>query len=161
MIFSRDRESQKVIFLSTWHLANMRFAAQLQNKHHSIVQNILWDTLVDGQTLANPWYRRHYRQAVHNQTRDRFVIHEAFFPDQVIGLNCVVPSEIPEEDLWELMRISGQYRGLSPAKPVEYGRFEVVTIRPRGQVVHQREASREKKRLEGLAHPSSLSGSVE
>jgi hypothetical protein len=107
----------------------MRFASQVLNKHQDEVGKILWDIAVDAVVERDSWYRRYY--AVPGTSRQRYVLHESFVPGQIIGINCVVPNAITEEDLWRLMQLAGQYKGLSPARPGEFGQFEVVSIRPR------------------------------
>jgi len=127
--FARNPTTGTIMFLPTWHLSNLRFAAQLLGRHQDTVKAIHWDVAVDGVVPAGSWYRRYY--AVAGTRKQRFVLHEAFPPGHIIGLNCVVPENISDDAFWELMRIAGQYRGLSPAKPIEYGHFDVVSIRPR------------------------------
>lgn len=117
-----------VVFMSTWHEANMRFAAKILGRHQDEVGKIRWDIKVDGVLRRDGWYRRYFPGTGGKQ---RYCRHEAFMPAQTIGLNCVVPPPITDEDLWELMQISGTYRGLSPYGPLEFGMFEVVSIRPR------------------------------
>lgn len=118
-----------VVFLPSWHNANMRMAAQLLNRHQGAVQDIHWDINVDGSLRGNPWHKNHYRSAKSNKMR--YSLHEAFEEGQIVGLNCIVPTVITEEDFWQLMGKAGQYKGLSPWKPGEFGFFEVVSIRPR------------------------------
>lgn len=118
-----------VAFMASWHLANMRFSAQVLSRHQDEVGKIYWDISVDGVVRSDPWFRRYYRTAAGKKTR--FVLHEAFLPDQVVGLNCIVPATITDDDLWQLMRVAGQYKGISPARPGEFGLFEVESIRPR------------------------------
>jgi hypothetical protein len=118
----------RVTFLASWHHTNMRFAAQLLGRHQDEVGKILWDIQVDGQTRADPWHRRYYSDA---KGKVRYCFHEAFMPDQVVGINCVVPAAISDEDFWTLVSMAGQYRGLSPWHPGEYGFYEVESIRPR------------------------------
>jgi len=120
--------SGTVTFLASWHHANMRFAAQLLGKHQDEVGKILWDINVDGLPQGDGWYRRYYWAS---NGKRRYVVHEAFLAGQVVGLNCVVPSTITDDDFWRLMALSGQYRGLSPWKPGEYGFFGVEGLRPR------------------------------
>lgn len=120
--------SGSVIFMATWHQANMRYAAQVLNKHQDEVLKIHWDIAVDAVVESDCWYRRYYTVTGGKQ---RYVLHESFFPGQVVGFNCVVPPAITDDDLWRLMTTAGQYRGLSPFRPGEYGQYEVVTIRPR------------------------------
>lgn len=130
--------SGHVTFLASWHHANMRFAAQLLGKHQDEVGKIFWDINVDGLPHDDCWHRRYYRAA---GGKRRYALHEAFFAGQVVGLNCVVPSTITDDDFWRLMSLSGQYRGLSPWKPGEYGLFEVDGLRPRRRQHEQDEKS--------------------
>lgn len=141
------RDSQKrVMFMPSWHKANMIFAAQLANVHQDEVTKILWDVTIDVVVRKGSWYRRFYKG--HNG-KDRFVVHEAIMPGTVAGINCVVPSAITDDDLFRLVGLAGKYKGLSHAKPGEFGYFEVESIRPR------RSAAEEVKRQE----PETLSSS--
>lgn len=125
-VFQRS-PSTAIVFMASWHASNMRFAAQILGRHQVEVKSIMWDIEIDAVVQADPWFRRYYVKG----PRQRFAIHEAFFPGQIIGINCVVPASISDDDFWELMRIAGQYRGLSPARPLEFGHFTVVSLRPR------------------------------
>ncbi len=118
-----------ILFLSTWHLANMRLAAQLLGRHQDEVQGIFWDIKVDGRLHDDPWHRIYYRSSPGG--RQRYSQHEALFPGQIVGINCIVPSSIDDDDFWRLMSKAGQYKGLSPWKPGEYGFYVVESIRPR------------------------------
>jgi hypothetical protein len=53
--------------------------------------------------------------------------------NQTVVINCVVPSEIDDQDFWALMQIAGKYKGLSPWQPGKYGHYEIVNIHPRRQ----------------------------
>lgn len=117
-----------VTFLSSWHQANMRFAAQILGRHQDEIGKILWDIAVDGRVKRDGYHRRYYSVGT---GRQRFCVHEAFMPGQVVGINCVVPISISDDDLWRLMQLAGQYKGISPWKPGEYGFFEVESIRSR------------------------------
>lgn len=121
-------QSGSVIFLPSWHRSNMRFAARTVGKHQDEVEKILWDAQVDGAVRPDSWYRRYYSSV-------RFCLHESFVPDQVIGLNCVVPENVTDDDFWRLMQVAGQYRGLSPWKPAEFGLYTVESIRLRREEV--------------------------
>lgn len=121
-----------VSFLSTWHHANMRFASQILGRHQDEVRKILWDINVDGVVAKDGWYRRYY--TVSGTSKQRYVRHESFKVGQVVGLNCVLPPAISDDDFWQLMHLAGLYRGLSPARPGEFGHYEVVSIRPRRAV---------------------------
>ena len=114
-----------VIFLASWHKANMRFAANLLGRHQDEVGKIHWDISVDGNVRKDRWYRRYYRA---QNGKRRYSLHEAFFPGEVIGVNAVVPVRIDDNDFWRLMNLAGRYRGLSPWKPGEYGFFEVHSL---------------------------------
>jgi len=118
-----------VTFLASWHNANMRFAAQLLGKHQDEVAKILWDIAVDAVVNRDSWYRRYYN--VSGTNRQRYVLHESFTPGQIVGINCVVPANISDEDFWSLMQLAGRYKGLSPARPGEFGHYSVVSIRSR------------------------------
>jgi hypothetical protein len=97
-------------------------------RHQDEVRKISWDIVVDGQVRNPCWHRLYY---TNGSGRRRFVLHECFFPGQVVGINCVVPSVITDDDLWQLMQIVGRYRGISPWLHGEYGLFEVESVRPR------------------------------
>jgi len=138
--FSRS-PSGNIIFLASWHHANMRLAAQLIGKHQDEVGKIHWDINVDGQLRDDKWHRVYYRAP--SSGKRRYSLHEAFFPDQVIGINCIVPERISEQDLWRLMSKAGQYKGLSPWKPGEFGFYEVESVRPRELILDDDEAEEE------------------
>ena len=133
--------SGHVTFLAPWHHANMRLAAQLLGKHQDEVGKIFWDINIDARVRHDRWYKLYYQSKEGN--RQRFSQHEAFFPGQIISINCVVPTPINDEDFWRLMSKAGQYKGLSPWKPGEYGFFEVVSIRPRRAPQAEEETIRE------------------
>jgi hypothetical protein len=119
---------RKLLFLASWHRANMRFAAKLLGKHQDEVDKIHWDIELDA-ALQNPcWFERYYEV---RQGKQRYCLHQALFPGQVVGINCVVPPPITDDDLWQLQSLAGRYRGLSPWKPGDHGHFEVISIRPR------------------------------
>lgn len=117
-----------VMFMASWHRQNMRIAAQLLGKHQDEVPKILWDTNVDGVVWQQRWHRRHYTAP---NGKQRYILHEAFFPGQIVGINCAVPDAINDDDFWALMDLAGKYKGISPFKPGEYGFFVVDELRPR------------------------------
>ena len=117
-----------VVFLATWQQTNMRLAAQLLGRHQREVDKILWDVAVDVMLRADRWFRRYY---TNGSGRKRYAEHEALLPGQIVGVNCVVPAEISDDDLWQLMTLAGRYKGLSPFRPGEFGHFVVESIRPR------------------------------
>ncbi len=127
-IFQKSPEGS-VIFLASWHHANMRLAAQLLSRFQSDVSKIHWDINVDAKLKKDKWYKNFYRSPKSNKLR--YSLHEAFWPDQIVGINCIVPPSISNDDFWRLMNKAGQYKGLSPWKPGEFGCFDVVSIHPR------------------------------
>jgi hypothetical protein len=124
------RTNGEVAFVTTWHRTNMKFAAKLLGRHEGEVDDILWDITVDGKAPSGPtrWHRRYYSSG---KGKRRYAEHECFPAGHVIGLNCVVPAVITDDDFLELMRLAGQYKGLSPWKPADNGRFSVESIRKR------------------------------
>lgn len=142
--FSRSPSGQ-IIFLAAWHQANFRTTAKLLNLHQDEVNKIFWDINIDGNLRQDCWYK------VFGKGRQRYSLHEAFFPGDVIGINCLVPTAISDEDFWRLMSKCGQYCGLSPWKPGEWGQFEVVSVRPRQAVesLEQDEESATELKQEG------------
>lgn len=125
-LFSRS-PAGAVLFMATWHKENMRFAARMANRHQRAIEQILWDIEVDSGTPRRPWYNRYYSK----NGKERYVIHESFPPGHEVGINCIVPAEIADDDLWTLFDLVGRYRGISPYGPTEFGLFDVVSIRPR------------------------------
>lgn len=117
----------QVTFMATWHRANLRLAAQLMNRHQDEVGKILWDMVIDGTVLRDCWSRRYYGAGGNR----RYSLHESFKASQTVGVNCVVPTIISDDDFWRLMALAGQYRGLSPFSPGDFGFFEVASLRQR------------------------------
>lgn len=141
-----------VLFLPTWHRANMKMSAQVLGRHQDDAEKICWDIRVDGAVRHDPWFRRYYKTGA---GKKKYALHEAFWPGQVVGLHCVVPAAIGDDDLRRLMQLSGQYRGLSPWRPGEFGLFEVEQILPRRmprpdvEGIMTREAGRALRAIEG------------
>jgi hypothetical protein len=124
--FARSLEGF-VLFMPAWHRENLRLAAQVLGRHQDEVDKICWDIRVDG-SVGQPDYKRYFGGG---GSKKRYALHEAFWPGQTVGLHCVVPTPISDDDLRRLMQLAGQYRGLSPWKPGEFGLFEVDQILPR------------------------------
>lgn len=133
----------KVIFMNTWWQAILAQAAKILCRHHGEVKSIRFAMEVDGkprpleegevedprtgrkQVVLKGHYHRYYAE-------DRFSKHEAFFPGTVIGLTCIVPQGINDEDFHRLMELAGKYCGISPGLPGEFGFFTVESIRSTG-----------------------------
>jgi hypothetical protein len=115
-----------VRFEAKWWQSNIRFAADVLSRHHKAVQKIHFDINVDGK--PNPdvrlFYKRHFNS-------DKFVKHEAFKAGEIIGINCIVPSEITDDDFWRLMDLVGRFKGVSPFGPKEFGFFVVESVQRR------------------------------
>lgn len=121
----------RVMFMPTWWQAVVTYAAKVLNRHQALVKQIDWDPVVDG---AVKRFRRYYEP-------NRYTVHEAFLRGDVIAVHCVVPAELPLDDLWALLQVAGAYKGISPYKPDrKYGTFEVTEIRPRVRVVPKSES---------------------
>lgn len=128
-----------ILFLATWHQANMKLAADMMGRHQEHIKKIFWDIEIDGKLRDKCLERCYYKKS--SKGRERWSTHESLVRGQTIGINCVVPHEIDDEDFWTLMQIAGKYKGLSPWRPGEYGHYEVVSIRPRRRNPLPREVS--------------------
>lgn len=118
-VFQRSPQG-KVVFLPTWWRAIMLKAANVMSQHQRAAEEIRFNPEVDGQPrkeLFTRWY-----------DESKFTNHE-YFPDgSVIGLTCIVPDSISDEDFERLLTYAGKYFGISPARPNEFGFFEVEQI---------------------------------
>lgn len=132
----KDRDG-RVLFLATWHQANMKLAAKLLGRLQDEVTKILWDVTVEAPAKLS-YHRRFYTAG----TKTRYVWHEAILPGQIAGINCAVPPAIGESDLWSLMALAGRYKGISPFRPGEYGLYDVESVRQR-RLVPEKEANQE------------------
>lgn len=112
-----------VRFESKWWQSSIRFAADVLNKHHRAVQQIHFDITVDGRPSSDlhSFVKRYF-------DTKKFVKHEAFREGSVVGINCIVPNEISDDDFWRLMDLVGRFKGISPFGPKEYGFFTVESI---------------------------------
>ena len=124
----RSTDGRHVVFPQTWHKQNLKTAAAILGRHQDEVDKILWDWRVDGRVQRGAWYHRYYGN---DNGRKRYCVHESFYAGQVIGLNCVVPNAITDDDFWRLMALAGTYCGLSPYKPHEWGFYEVESLQRR------------------------------
>lgn len=117
----------RVIFMPTWWKAILAKAAEVLCRHQDAVKQIAFSMEVDGNPRPVPeqFYHRYWGE-------DRFSKHEAFFPGDIVGLTCIVPDSITDEDLQRLMTLAGKYCGISPARPNEYGFFSVVSVQRTG-----------------------------
>jgi len=120
----RDPE-QRVIFKPVWWQSLMRYAAKVLNRHHDAVKGIDWDPVIDGDTRL---FRRYYRPR-------QYMLHEAFYPGDVIGVNVVLPDRLTIADFTQLLDVAGRYKGISPyGSDQKYGTFEVMDVKRRVRV---------------------------
>lgn len=123
-LFSRNPAGQ-IVFLPTWHKSNMILAANLLSISQDSVKQIYWDTVVEVELRDKRWHRNYYKNA---SGRERYSVHEAIMPGQVATLSLVLPPSLTSDTFVQLMKVAGKYKGLSPWKPAEYGRYEVVDV---------------------------------
>lgn len=114
-----------MIFMPTWHQGNIALASRVLGRLQDQVPHIQWDLAVDG--TPGGIYKRWWKDG----TKDRYAPHEAFLAGQVVGINCLVPTTITDDDLWVLMDLAGRYKGISPYQPGKWGRFMVESVRLR------------------------------
>ena len=113
--FNKDADTQKVVFLPSLYLDILNHAAKLLNRHHQLVRQISFGCAVDG---VPSFYRR-------ATTGKRFAWHEAYKAGDIIGVTVMLPAALTQKDFLVLIAKAGEYGGLSPFKPREYGRFVV------------------------------------
>lgn len=128
--FPRTAAGQ-VRFHQTWWRAIVTHAARIRNIPTSIVKRIEWAPEIDGS--PRPWRRFVPDPTRAGHRRPGYAQHEAFLPGRVVGLECTLPVALTLADFRGLMELAGRTRGISPYKPGAYGRFEVVSVRPRGR----------------------------
>lgn len=127
-LFPRDHEG-RVILMQSWWAHIMRKAADVMCRHQQHVREIRFSLAVDGlpgSVADNEIFRRYYG------AENNFSPHEAFFAGDVIGVSCLVPAMISDDDFWRLMSLAGEYYGMSAFRPGEYGNFKVEGIERRG-----------------------------
>jgi hypothetical protein len=125
----------RIIFLASWHRANMAMAATILGRHQSAVADILWDIEIDAMLREHCFTRCFYKKPG-SKGKSRWTTHESLMPGQTAGINCAIPRGVPVDSFWSLMQIAGQYKGLSPWQPGQWGHFSVESIRPRRAESH-------------------------
>lgn len=123
----------------------MGFAAQILNSHHKDVKTILWDPIIDGDPCEWKRYLTEPHELANGKKKKaRWALHEAFKPNQIIGVNCVLPEGLSIDAFERLLGKAGAYKGISPYKPADgYGTFEVISVRKRGRPATQPDAVEE------------------
>lgn len=119
--FDKDHAGN-VIFMPKWWRSNMSFASTVLSKHQDEIGKMCFDPVVDGIPRGGEQcYRRYYDS-------DKFTRHETFAPGDIVGVKAAVPTKISDEDFRALMAVTGQYKGISPYKPYQFGFFTVENI---------------------------------
>ena len=117
LVFPRSKLQERLIL-----------AANVFGKHQEAVKEVQWDMVLDAKLVTDCWYKRYYETG---NKKKRYALHESFVPGQVIGLNCVVPATISDDDFWSLLQLVGTYYGLSYWRLSGFGLFEVKSLRQR------------------------------
>ena len=112
-----------VRFEQLWWRAGLRFAAQLMSRHQDVVNKVLADAKVHSDRNVESYYRR-------KLSEDRYIKHECFPAGMTVEIRFAVPSEIPNEEFKQLLNKMGQFRGITPFGPKEYGHFVVEELGP-------------------------------
>lgn len=119
-LFLRD-PSGHIVFMPTWHRANMWRASKALSRWHREATSIRWNPRIWYEPGDLDWYQRY-------MDHKRFALHEAFLPGTEICIGCLLPPRLSCDDLAQLWAIAGKYCGLSPFRHGEYGTFEVVDV---------------------------------
>lgn len=124
-VLPRNMDTGKVVLMPTWWLATLRRAAEILCRHHKEVEKIRFALEIDGNPRPAPGelFRRYF-------DADKFSQHEAFLAGDLIGVTCVVPDTISDDDFLRLLNYAGKYCGMSPGHPGKYGFYAVESIRP-------------------------------
>lgn len=130
--FTRTPDGQ-VLFPQTWWRAIVTHAARIKNIPTNIVNKIEWSPAVDGSPRL--WQRFIQDPNRPENVRPGYAQHEAFLPGRVIGVECILPVNLTVDTFAALMEVAGKFRGISPYKPGEYGRFTVVSVQSAGRTI--------------------------
>jgi hypothetical protein len=125
----------QVLFHPTWWRAILTHAARIKNLPTAVIKKIEWSPAIDGS--PRPWQRYIQDPDRPEGARPKYAQHEAFLPGRVIGVECVLPVGLAVDTFAALMEAAGKFRGISPYKPGEYGRFTVVSVQPAGRAIPQ------------------------
>lgn len=127
VIYRMPRDCQdRVVFLTSWWLERMQYAARVAGKCYDAVGDIAWATNIDGR--VSEWKRT----VASDGKKQRYALHEAFRPRAEIGITAVLPHSITINDFIDLLTVVGTYKGISPfqSKDETYGTFEVLSVLP-------------------------------
>jgi len=106
-----------VTFLQSWWRETLSYGARALGKFQdSVLQTRIHPHIV-GEVRR---YKRYYNA-------NQFTEHEAFLTDDVVSINAIIPDGMTEEDFKQILKLAGNYKGISPYGWREgYGRFTVV-----------------------------------
>ena len=125
----------QVLFHQTWWRAILTHAARIRNVPTTMIKKIEWSPAVDGSPRL--WQRYIHDPGRPADARAKYAQHEAFLPGRMIGVECILPVDLAVGTFAALMEVAGKFRGISPYKPGEYGRFTVVSVQPAGRAIPQ------------------------
>lgn len=118
--FERDG-ADSVIFMSSWWREVLRYGAQAFGKHQRLTQDIRMHAKIIGEVKR---FKRYFGE-------NRFKEHEAFLKGDIIFVKAMLPTGLPPADFEEILRLAGNYRGMSPYGWKDgYGQFEVIGVEP-------------------------------
>jgi hypothetical protein len=118
--FERDSEGN-VIFLASWWREVLRYGAQALGRHQGLVKRVRMHARITGDVKQ---FCRYYSSTA-------FKTHEAFLAKDCISARAMLPTGLPAEDFREILRLAGEYVGISPYGWKEgYGQFLVKDVAP-------------------------------
>jgi len=130
-IFSMQRDDQgRVLFLPSWWRELLEYAAKVRSRYLGLVSQIRWAVYVDGPVKT--WRRTIVAAKDDVRGRERYSLHEAFRPGDVVAATAVLPTGLSLDAFIDLLTVAGTYAGISPFKDANftYGLFEVVSVLP-------------------------------
>jgi hypothetical protein len=119
-LLPRDADG-RLIFLPSWHQANLRMASRALGRFRREVEKLRWDLPVRCDVASLRWQKRYVDEF-------RYATHETIPVGTTVGLVCLLPRGLDFAQLAELLVVAGKYRGLSPFHPGEYGLFTVQEV---------------------------------
>ena len=125
----------QVLFPPAWWRAIVTHAARVRNIPARVIKKIEWAPAIDGSPRL--WQRYIQDPSRPEGARPQYAQHEAFLPGRDIGVECILPGDLSIGTFEALMETAGKFRGISPYKPGEYGRFTVVSVQPVGRAIPQ------------------------
>jgi len=118
--FERDGEGA-VIFMASWWREVLRYGAQALGKHQKLVNDVRMHAKIIGEVRR---FKRYFGEG-------RYKEHESFLKGDTIFVKAMLPTGLPAEDFEEILRLAGNYRGMSPYGWKDgYGQFECEGVEP-------------------------------